>query len=97
MTPLSVGDINTLPTSETVMIYPNPVNDKLQIKFDLAIAEPTEMAIYNLAGQRLKVLTVNSDRQMVQTLDVSAFSAGSYFLSVKNSRYKKSIPFIIAR
>ncbi|EJL67215.1 glycoside hydrolase family 44 protein [Flavobacterium sp. CF136] len=95
--PLSVGDINTLPTSETVMIYPNPVNDKLQIKFDLAIAEPTEMAIYNLAGQRLKVLTVNSDRQMVQTLDVSAFSAGSYFLSVKNSRYKKSIPFIIAR
>ena len=95
--PLSVGDINTLPISETVMIYPNPVNDKLQVKFDLAIAEPTEMAIYNLAGQRLKVLTVNSDRQVVQTLDVSAFSAGSYFLSVKNSRYKKSIPFIIAR
>ena len=95
--PLSVGDINTLPISETVMIYPNPVNDKLQVKFDLAIAEATEMAIYNLAGQRLKVLTVNSDRQVVQTLDVSAFSAGSYFLSVKNSRYKKSIPFIIAR
>jgi hypothetical protein len=95
--PLSVGDINTLPVSETVTIYPNPVNDKLQVKFDLAIAEPTEMAMYNLAGQRLKVFTVNSDRQMVQTLDVSSFSTGSYFLSVKNSRYKKSIPFIIAR
>ncbi|MCV9929463.1 T9SS type A sorting domain-containing protein [Flavobacterium sp. LS1R49] len=95
--PLSVGDINTLPTNETVIIYPNSVNDKLQVKFDLAITEPTEMTVYNLAGQRLKVLTVNSGPQVVHTLDVSSFSAGSYFLSVKNSRYKKSIPFIIAR
>ena len=97
VTSLSVGDVNKKSDNETVMIYPNPVNDKLQVKFDLAIAEPTEITIYNLAGQRLKVLTVNSDRQLVQTLDVSTFSAGSYFLSVKNSRYKKSIPFIIAR
>ncbi|MDR7210696.1 glycoside hydrolase family 44 protein [Flavobacterium piscis] len=96
-TALSVGDVNKIPANETVMIYPNPVNDKLQVKFDLAITEPTEMAVYNLAGQRLKVLTVNSASQLIQTLDVSTFSAGSYFLSVKNSRYKKSIPFIIAR
>ena len=95
-TPLSVSDVNTLPASETVMIYPNPVNDKLNIKFDSAITELTQIAIYNIAGQKLKVFTVNNGQEIC-TLDMSRFSAGSYFLSVKNNSYKKSIPFIIAR
>nr|WP_315245738.1 glycoside hydrolase family 44 protein [uncultured Flavobacterium sp.] len=92
---LSVQKDNTL--NEKVMIYPNPVKDKLQVKFDLAITEPTEMTVYNAAGKRLKVFTVNSDLQAVHTLDVSTFSAGAYFLLVKNSSYQKSIPFIISR
>jgi hypothetical protein len=94
---LSTNDVNTLPASETVVIYPNPVKDKLQVKFNLTIAEPTEMVVYNLIGQKLKVMTVNSDQQSIHTLDVSLLSAGSYFLSVKNSRFKNSIPFIITR
>jgi hypothetical protein len=63
----------------------------------LGIIEPTQLAVYNMAGQKLKVMTVNSDPEVIQVLDVSKFSAGSYFLSVKNSRYEKSIPFIINR
>ena len=94
---LSVGDVNTLPVSETVMLYPNPANDKLQIKFNSTITEPTQLTVYNMAGQKLKALTVNSDSEVIQVLDVSKFSVGSYFLLVKNSRYKKSIPFIITR
>ncbi|SEP03710.1 Por secretion system C-terminal sorting domain-containing protein [Flavobacterium sp. CF108] len=93
---LSVDKVNTLPGSGGVMIYPNPVNDKLNIKFDSAITEPTQIAVYNIAGQKLKVFTVNNGQEL-HTLDVSGFSAGSYFLSVKNNSYKKSIPFIIAR
>lgn len=93
---LSVDKVSALPGSGGVMIYPNPVNDKLNIKFDSAITEPTQIAIYNIAGQKLKVFTVNSGQEL-HTLDVSGLSAGSYFLSVKNNSYKKSIPFIIAR
>ena len=96
-TTLSVGDTNKLPASETVMLYPNPANDKLNIKFNLGITEPTQLAVYNMAGQKLKVVTVNSDPEVIQVVDVSRFPAGSYFLSVKNSSYKKSIPFIITR
>jgi hypothetical protein len=94
---LSTNEVSTLPASESVMIYPNPVKDKLQVKFNLTIAEPTEMVVYNLIGQKLKVMTVNSDQQSIHTLDVSSLSAGSYFLSVKNSSYQNSMPFIIAR
>ncbi|UUF12506.1 MULTISPECIES: glycoside hydrolase family 44 protein [Flavobacterium] len=96
-TTLSVDDVNTLPVSETVMLYPNPANDKLQIKFNLTITEPTQLTVYNMAGQKLKVMNVNSDPEVIQVLDVSKFSVGSYFLLVKNSRYKRSIPFIISR
>lgn len=96
-TQLSVHDVNILPADKKVIIYPNPVKNKLYVKLDLAIAEPTEMAVYNPAGQRLKVFTVNNDRQAVHALDMSTFSAGSYFLVVKNSSYHNSIPFIIIR
>jgi hypothetical protein len=90
-----VTAVNTLPDRKPVVIYPNPVKDKLQLKFDFTIAEPTEMIVYNAIGQRLKVSTVNSGRQFVSTIDVTAFSAGLYFLTVKNSRYQKTMPFII--
>lgn len=80
-----------------VVIYPKPVKDKLQVKLDFTITEPTEMIVYNLVGQRLTSATVNSGRQLVSAIDVSAFSAGLYFLSVKNCRYQKNIPFVITR
>lgn len=92
-----VTAVNTLPDSKAVLIYPNPVKDKLQVKIDFAIAGPTEMIVYNVIGQRLKVLTVTGGRQLVSTIDVTGFSPGLYFLSVKNSRYQKNMPFIIAR
>jgi hypothetical protein len=95
-----VTAINTLNTSldnKAILVYPNPVKDMLQVKFDFINAEPTKMIVYNQIGQKLKVATVNSGGQFVSTIDVSAFSTGQYFLSVKNSRYQKNIPFIIAR
>ncbi|MGZ8516028.1 MAG: T9SS type A sorting domain-containing protein [Chitinophagaceae bacterium] len=85
------------PAGESVVIYPNPVNDKLQVIFDFTIGDPTEMIAYNLVGQRIRVFTVTSDRRLVSAIDVNAFSAGLYFLSVKNSRYRKTIPFIITQ
>ena len=93
----AVNAVNTLPDSKSVEIYPNPVKDQLQVKFDFTIEGPMEMIVYNLQGQNLKALTVNSGRQLVSTIDVTAFPDGLYFLSVQNSHYKKDMPFIIAR
>jgi hypothetical protein len=93
----AVNTVNTLPDSKSVEIYPNPVKDQLQVKFDFTIEGPMEMIVYNLQGQNLKALTVNSGRQLVSTIDVTAFPDGLYFLSVQNSHYKKDMPFIIAR
>ena len=92
-----VTAVNTLPGRKTIVFYPNPVKDKLHVKFDFTIAEPTEMIVYNMIGQVLKVSAVNSGRQVVSVIDVNEFSDGLYFLSVKNSRYQKTIPFIISR
>jgi hypothetical protein len=91
-----VTDVNAS-DRKAVMIYPNPVKDKLHVKIDFTITEPTEIIVYNQIGQRLRGSTVTSGRQLVSTIDVSGFSPGFYFLSVKNSRYQKQIPFIISR
>jgi len=93
----TVNTVNTLPDSKSVEIYPNPVKDQLQVKFDFTNEGPMKMIVYNLKGQSLKVLTVNSGRQLVATIDITAFPDGLYFLSVQNSHYKKDMPFIIAR
>jgi hypothetical protein len=91
-----VTDVNTS-DRKAVMIYPNPVKDKLHVKIDFTITEPTEIIVYNQIGQRLKSSTVTSGSQVVSTIDVSGFSPGFYFLSVKNSRYQKQLPFIISQ
>jgi hypothetical protein len=91
-----VTDVNTS-DRKAVMIYPNPVKDKLHVKIDFTITEPMEIIVFNQIGQRLKSSTVTNGSQLVSTIDVSGFSPGFYFLSVKNSRYQKQLPFIISR
>lgn len=85
------------PSIGELKIYPNPVNDKLFIKFGNTIAGPTELSMFNPLGQIIKVSSINSNTQATPFIDVSSFPCGVYFLSIKNSRYKKIIPFVINR
>ncbi|OSZ79382.1 hypothetical protein CAP35_14310 [Chitinophagaceae bacterium IBVUCB1] len=54
--------------SKNFTIYPNPVSRELHI------SQPMDVAIYNMNGQRLKVL------RNVQKVDVSDMAAGVYFI-----------------
>lgn len=85
------------PAIGELKIYPNPANDKLFLKFGNVIAGPTELSIFNPLGQIIKISSINSNTQATPFIDVSSFPAGVYFLSIKNSRYEKIIPFVINR
>ncbi|MCF8373791.1 MAG: T9SS type A sorting domain-containing protein [Bacteroidales bacterium] len=57
-----------------LMIYPNPVRDKINIK---SFKNIEELEIYNLQGQLMQTVS-NSNQQ--QSIDVSQFLPGTYFL-----------------
>ena len=65
-------------SSGAITVYPNPVYDKLRIKFGLGDEHYT-IKVYNVLGQVVKsVPYTNSDN----TIDCSELSAGTYYLEV---------------
>ena len=64
-------------------IYPNPANDKIQIKLKNSINQ--EIQILDIKGS----LMFNGKlTEMLSTIDVSKLSKGIYFVTVGNTRTK---------
>ncbi|MBL7558697.1 T9SS type A sorting domain-containing protein [Olleya sp. YSTF-M6] len=81
---LSVDDISL--STNSVRLYPNPVNDKLFIKSDNAIDSIT---IYNVSGQIIKQTEIFSN-----LIDVSGLNAGLYFINIKSDNRENIKKFI---
>ena len=62
-----------------VFVYPNPTNGA--VKIELGILKETELAVFNLTGQKLFTKTINDK---TSTIDLSNLSNGVYYLSLKN-------------
>lgn len=81
--------INDLGNEQGLSIYPNPVNDKINISIDSTInTENLCFEIYSVSGEKL------ISHSNLEAIDVSGIPAGIYFLKVKNetiSRMKKFI------
>ncbi|WP_054851246.1 T9SS type A sorting domain-containing protein [Olleya sp. ITB9] len=81
---LSVDDVSL--STNSVRLYPNPVNDKLFIKSDNAIDSIT---IYNVSGQIIKQTEIFSNG-----IDVSGLNAGLYFINIKSDNRENIKKFI---
>jgi len=80
-----------LVTKETKLnIYPNPVRDVLHITLPENTVVPqddvSKFIITNTLGQDVQTLPVSGEQ--VQTLDVSDFAKGIYFIQLKSKDYK---------
>tara|TARA_B110000046_G_C12986411_1_gene395848 strand:+ start:633 stop:1232 length:600 start_codon:yes stop_codon:yes gene_type:complete len=75
----SFSEINNL---INVKIFPNPVNDKLNIQFSLDLGE-IKGTIYSLTGQKIQVFTQNN---LEKTIEISDLSEGIYFLKLETEK-----------
>ena len=64
--------------SETLSVYPNPVQDQISVNIDGALA------IYDLSGKMVKSELVEAGN----TVSVSALKSGIYFVKVGSSVQK---------
>jgi hypothetical protein len=76
----SVGtDVSQVQASDLFKCYPSQVTDKLIVKAD-AETQISQVVVRNLLGQSIKSVVVNANEL---SIDLTAVSAGNYFVTVK--------------
>ncbi|MCF8372270.1 MAG: T9SS type A sorting domain-containing protein [Bacteroidales bacterium] len=83
--------IDIIPTDEGFYIYPNPANDK----FYIVSSEILNLVeIYNQTGQLLQIINTNTNQE---TIDVSGFATGHYFIRVITQEEVFVRKFVVVR
>ena len=84
--------------SITLKVNPNPVQDKAKLIFNISEAGKCSVQLFDLTGKILTAKEVNGNKGVNQiTLDVSRFAAGNYFISLSNSKERKTVMLIKAK
>lgn len=67
-----------------VSISPNPVNDLLQLNFQMKDEAKLEISIFNLQGQVVHTSSVNASNGLIKNIETNSLSNGLYFLQLKS-------------
>jgi len=88
----SILTINETNNEETILVYPNPVNDYLKIENYKHVI--TDLTIYNALGQVIKTGNTLKDIELIQ-IDFSNYTKGTYFVKITNTNGKSITKKII--
>jgi len=94
---VSNSDETEVPPVHTLSAYPNPVNIKDVITFKVSINHTMVLDIYNIRGQRVDTVTLNSEGTAQWDLhnhNGEALSAGVYIAKFRNHKGIKPVRFI---
>ncbi len=74
---------------KSLSIYPNPVNNHLNIAFDGIGYEQVTIRLKDISGKEVLVNTVNSGNEKhIHTLDLTPIASGVYFLEITSGTMK---------
>ncbi|QOD60284.1 T9SS type A sorting domain-containing protein [Polaribacter haliotis] len=86
----TLGAKSEIFNTKSVLLYPNPVNSNLKLK--LNTKQPQVISIFDTTGKIIK--TING-YQSEKNIDVSNFTAGSYFIKIKDTEGRISVKSFI--
>ncbi|HWB63897.1 MAG TPA: T9SS type A sorting domain-containing protein [Chitinophagales bacterium] len=91
--------INTLTENvKYLSVFPNPVNETLNLNYALKNAGPVTIQVLNLLGQKLQeVRTDGNDRLNTLQLNVSALEPGTYFARIVSAQGQAVRQFVVSR
>ncbi len=78
--------IDDVPADYSVTIFPNPAIDFVNLQIQNALNESLLIDLYTIEGKLLKSQQINSSTHL--QIDMTAYSSGTYLLSIKNSSAK---------
>jgi len=80
-----------------VILFPNPVSDKLSLNIDLKAPEQVEIAVYDEQGHKIQSNQKYCDGTTPVIIDISTLPNGVYSLSIKSTSGESSHKFVVAR
>ena len=88
---------NEISGLESMNLFPNPVNDNLNVQFSLAESMPISIAVYNVLGQQMQTVAEQNYVAGSHNLnvDVSDLNAGVYYLRFSNDGQQKTQKFTV--
>ncbi len=77
----------------SIIVYPNPAQEVLNIKYDFIEKSVAEFSILNITGQTINKFDI-TDKNGLKKIELDNFAAGIYFIKVKVNDFSKIIKFI---
>lgn len=77
-----------------ISVFPNPTAGQLELRLDLPAATALRTTLYDLTGRRLIDRDYGRRLRLAETLDLTSFPAGVYFLRVQAEDAAKTIRVI---
>ena len=90
------SDVITIDRKETerdILIYPNPAISYLNINFTEQIDKGAILSILDLSGKLIRTFEVEDGSSNIN-IDISEFTAGTYFITVNGNGYNFNSKFI---
>ena len=77
-----------------INIYPNPAKDVITISATDVKTLPLNIAVYDMIGREMLTRTFN-DKNVNESINISNFNNGVYFLVMKNAQGTHSVKFVV--
>ena len=79
-----------------VRVYPNPVQDVLNIEVNASMASEMSIAVYNITGQKVMETSANVNAGInTPSINVSSLNSGIYFVTVKANGFENTMKFVV--
>ena len=79
-----------------VRVYPNPVQDVLNIEVNASMTSEMSIAVYNITGQKVMETSANVNAGInTPSINVSSLNSGIYFVTVKANGFENTMKFVV--
>jgi PKD repeat protein len=79
--------INELSTNNSISLYPNPTNGNVRFTLNMTEEGDYTMSVSDVLGRTISSAEIHVSANYTGNLDMSGYSKGVYFISIKNSKY----------
>jgi hypothetical protein len=91
--PNSINDVNF---AGALSIFPNPVNDLLNVSFELNINSNIDLSIYGVDGKIVNTRVFNNAKEVNTTFNTSSLNNGVYILKVQTDNGTSTQKFVVS-
>lgn len=89
------SDTELLPNPSAFKVYPTAAKDQVMIAIPAAAQSGAILRVYGAQGQEIhREILLNKDAAIEQSIDISSWAAGTYWVEVVSGKEASTLPFV---